>query len=69
MPAPKRPNTTAATAAVVRRGQETRAARLRAAGWLALPPEVVAGLPSEVIDRIDAAVQTVATQGRGHLDT
>lgn len=33
MPAPKTPNTAAATAAVVRRGQETMARKLRAAGW------------------------------------
>lgn len=39
MPAPKRPNTAAATAAVVRRGQETMAAKLRAAGWTVIPPE------------------------------
>jgi hypothetical protein len=39
MPAPNRPNTAAATAAVRRRGDETAARRLRAAGWLVLPPE------------------------------
>lgn len=39
MPAPKKPNTTAATAAVVRRGQETMAAKLREAGWVCIPPE------------------------------
>lgn len=39
MPAPKRPNTAAATAAVVRRGLETMAAKLRAAGWTVIPPE------------------------------
>ncbi len=38
MPAPKRPNTTAATEAVRRRGQETMAARLREAGWTVIPP-------------------------------
>jgi 3-methyladenine DNA glycosylase Tag len=41
MPAPKRPNTAAATAAVRRRGQETMARRLREAGWLVVPPEQV----------------------------
>lgn len=41
MPAPKKPNTAAATAAVVRRGQETAAAKLREAGWLVVPPEEV----------------------------
>ena len=39
MPAPKNPNTAAATAAVRRRGQETMAAKLRAAGWTVTPPE------------------------------
>lgn len=38
MPAPKKPNTAAATAAVRRRGQETMAAKLRKAGWLVVPP-------------------------------
>lgn len=38
MPAPKRPNTTAATAAVVRRGHETMARKLREAGWTVIPP-------------------------------
>lgn len=47
MPAPKRPNTTAATAAVVRRGQETQAAKLRAAGWLVLSPEEAATILDE----------------------
>lgn len=41
MPAPKTPNTAAATAAVRRRGQETMAAKLRAAGWTVTPPEDV----------------------------
>jgi hypothetical protein len=40
MPAPKRPNTAAATAAVRRRGDETAADRLRAHGWLVISPEV-----------------------------
>lgn len=39
MPAPKNPNTRAATAATIRRGQETMAAKLRAAGWTVLPPD------------------------------
>lgn len=52
MPAPKRPNTTAATAAVVRRGQETVAAKLRSAGWIVLPPEQVADLPDDVREHL-----------------
>lgn len=36
---PKNPNTDAATAANKRRGDETAAARLRAAGWTVTPPE------------------------------
>lgn len=44
MPAPKRPNTTAATAAVRRRGQETMAAKLREAGWMCLSAEQLADL-------------------------
>jgi hypothetical protein len=36
MPAPKRPNTAAATAATLRRGQETQA------GWVCVPPEQAA---------------------------
>jgi hypothetical protein len=52
MPAPKRPNTAAATAAVRRRGDETAAARLRDHGWLVLPPEVIAELPADVIERV-----------------
>jgi hypothetical protein len=39
MPAPKRPNTAAATEAVRRRGQETMARKLREAGWAVTPPE------------------------------
>jgi hypothetical protein len=46
MPAPKRPNTTAATAKVIRRGQETAAAKLRAAGWVCIPPEQIDELPA-----------------------
>lgn len=40
MPAPKRPNTEPASAAVRRRGQETAAAKLRAAGWIVAEPGV-----------------------------
>jgi hypothetical protein len=39
MPAPKRPNTAAATEAVRRRGQETMAAKLREAGWVVMEPK------------------------------
>jgi hypothetical protein len=56
MPAPKNPNTAAATAAVIRRGQQTlarkllagpggdevMAAALRGAGWRCTPPKPVA---------------------------
>jgi hypothetical protein len=52
MPAPKRPNTTAATESVRRRGDETAAVRLRKRGWLVLPPEAVNELPRDVIDRV-----------------
>lgn len=41
MPAPKRPNTAAATAAVKRKAQERRAAELRDAGWVVLSPEAM----------------------------
>lgn len=42
MPKPNNPNTAAATAAVIRRGQETMARKLRDAGWMAIPPEQLA---------------------------
>lgn len=38
MPAPKRPNTAAATAAVIRKAQDRKAAELKAAGWTVEPP-------------------------------
>lgn len=50
------PRTAAATAAVIRRGQETKATKLRQAGWLVVPPEVVAQLPDAVIERINNAI-------------
>lgn len=53
MPAPKHPNTAAATAAVRRRGDETAAARLRENGWLVVPPEAVAILPAEIVGRVN----------------
>jgi hypothetical protein len=53
MPAPKKPNTAAATAAVRRRGDETAAARLREHGWLVLSPEAAADLPAEILDHIN----------------
>ncbi len=56
MPAPKRPNTAAATAAVLRRGDETAAARLRNHGWLVLSPEAVAELPAEIVERVNNAL-------------
>ena len=43
MPAPKRPNTAEATRkateARIRKGEETMAEKLRAAGWVVIPPE------------------------------
>ena len=39
MPAPKKPSTAAATAAVTRRGDDTAATRLRAHKWHVTPPE------------------------------
>lgn len=62
MPAPKRPNTAAATAAVRRRGDETAAARLRSHGWLAVPPEAIEGLRDEI------AEMTADWWGRGVID-
>lgn len=58
MPAPKKPNTAAATAAVRRRGDETAAVRLRSHGWLTLPPEAVDQLPADVVERLRAARTT-----------
>jgi hypothetical protein len=52
MSAPEQPRTAKATAAVVRRGQETKAAALRQAGWLVIPPEAVAALPPDVVARL-----------------
>ncbi len=51
MPAPKTPNTAAATAAVRRRGDETAARRLRDHGWIVIPPEDADTLPADVADR------------------
>lgn len=65
MPAPKNPNTAAATAAVRRRGQETMAAKLRAAGWAVTPPEDV---HHSVCDRPDALHAEIAGI-RTHLDS
>jgi hypothetical protein len=52
MPAPKNPNTAAATAAVRRRGDETAAARLRAHGWFAVPPWIANELRAEIAEMI-----------------
>lgn len=49
MPAPKNPSTAAATAAVRRRGQETMATKLRAAGWVVVPPEQADSVPPELV--------------------
>jgi hypothetical protein len=47
MPAPKTPNTVNATAATIRKGDETAAARLRAHGWRVSPPMPVAENPDD----------------------
>lgn len=60
MPAPKTPNTSAATAANQRRGDETAAARLRAAGWLVVPPERITRQMEEAMSR----TYTVEVQAR-----
>lgn len=52
MPAPKQPSTSAATAAVVRKGDETAAVRLRAHGWILIPPEMIAELPADLVERV-----------------
>ncbi len=52
MPAPKNPNITGAVASNVRRGDNTSATRLRAHGWLTIPPETVAGLPPELVETL-----------------
>ncbi len=49
MPAPKHPNTAAATATKRRMGDETAAARLRDHGWIVVPPELVADAPPGLI--------------------
>jgi predicted aspartyl protease len=67
MPAPKRPNTAAATATVRRRGDETAAVRLRDHGWLVIPPEVVAELPAEIVERVNNVLAAVVrTPGDVH---
>lgn len=58
MPAPRHPNTTAATAVVRRRGQETMAAKLRVAGWVVIPPEHAKSVPpdlAEILNRLAEA--------------
>lgn len=56
MPAPKRPNTAAATAAVVRKAQDRKADELRAAGWTAYLPtgEGQDKLPTPPLDALRA---------------
>lgn len=54
MAAPKNPNNAAAVASNRRRGDETAAARLRAGGWIVVPPELVADAPAELIERAKA---------------
>jgi hypothetical protein len=53
MPAPKTPNTAAATATRRRRGDQTAAQRLRGAGWVVLSPEQVAQLPDDMRAHLD----------------
>lgn len=64
MPAPKRPNTARATETVIRRGDDTAAARLREHGWLAVPPEAVALLSARVREQIRKAVEKAADEER-----
>ena len=45
-------DTSAATRAVIRRGDETAARRLREHGWVVLSPEQVADLPAVVVAQI-----------------
>lgn len=51
MPAPKRPNTAAATAAVVRKAQDRKAEELREAGWLVVAPDNLTY--REAVDRLN----------------
>lgn len=60
MPAPKRPNTTNATAAKVRSGQDTKAAALAEAGWICLPPEAY----RDIVISGDKAAGTVTVHCR-----
>ncbi len=57
MPAPKRPNTAQATRKAtekrVRQGEETMAAKLRATGWVCIPPEELIGREVLVRRRAD----------------
>lgn len=48
----RQPRTAAATAAVRRRGQETKARALREAGWIVLPPEAFHELPPKLLAQI-----------------
>lgn len=64
MPAPKRANTSAATAKAAevarRRGQNTKAAALAEAGWICLPPEAY----RDIVIRDNTAVGTVTVHCR-----
>lgn len=42
MPAPKNPNTIAATAATIRKAQDRKATALRQLGWLVIPSDMPA---------------------------
>jgi hypothetical protein len=66
MPAPRRPNTIAATAARRRRGQETMADKLRRAGWDVRAPE---HFPSRAVAGIttDAGVPTLRREAEQSL--
>jgi len=76
MAAPKRPNTAAATAVVIRKAQERKAAELRAAGWTVYPPSGEghdaphALTHDQLIERVDLpGVVDVAGQWYGVTDS
>ena len=69
MPAPKNPNTAAATAAVIRRGHNTLASKLRKAGWLPIPPETIAEMLSMDDTEAGRFLRIYAAQWRGNPDT
>lgn len=44
----EKPRTARATELNIRRGQNRQADKLRAAGWVAIPPEAAGSLPPEI---------------------